>query len=149
MIIFSAHNMTGPIRHVSIKIDDLAELIFMKNKTNTKIELQLGGIRNNKDLFCFIVDLLCKGLVYMYANGGNQVILDNLTMQEFSLIALRMAAAGIKITLHVDNNNHNVAPCVFMGDDFDSLPENQPLEEYQFKIVTPIRMYTMMFELIH
>ena len=42
--------------HIDVEVDELSDFIFLKNTNDAIIELELGGIENNKDLFCFLLD---------------------------------------------------------------------------------------------
>ena len=83
---------------VDMHVNDLAEFMFTKNKSNALIELSLGGIENNKDLFFFCLDLFCKGLVILHGTE-NKVDLDSITMEQFGDIKNKMelASGGYKI----------------------------------------------------
>lgn len=135
----------GPTRHVELEVDDLAEFIFIRNKTNTKIELEIqNGIKNNKDLFCFIIDLLCKGLIYLFG-VDNKVEIDDLSLDDFALVSARMQAVGIKIHMDVVPNIDHLPPKVTTNADF--LPDNLVVREYQFQITSAFNIYKLSFEL--
>jgi hypothetical protein len=138
---------------VEMQIQDLAEFMFLRNVNNVSIELSLGGIESNKDLFYFLLDLFCKGLVLMFGNG-NSVDIDTLNEQNFMQIREKLLCAGLEVTL-------NMYPSDIEGDEFEATPasinlqeietaeENKPLNEYEFKVTNKYMIYVVSFNLIH
>lgn len=147
--------MSDIYRDVELEIDELANFMFKRNENNVVLELSLGGIENNKDLFYFILDLFCKGLVLMFGNGTNSVDVDTITYENFLSIKEKMACAGIQVNMeHYPNdiplNEENLSKKVVINtDEINNAAENKPLNEYVFKLCSLKNQYIISFSLVH
>lgn len=154
---------------VDMHVNDLAEFMFTKNKNNALIELSLGGIENNKDLFFFCLDLFCKGLVILYGTD-NKVDLDSITMEQFGDIKNKMELAGIQVNLELtalpENENTTIS---LIGDgtdgeepadiqeitnsvnltEIDQEYDHKQLNEYVFRLKMNKYIFLITFNLIH
>lgn len=136
-----------PTAVVEMEVDDLADFMFRKNKTDARLELELNGIEDAKDLFCFCVDLMCKGLVMTCAEPGQTTVdLDEVSMEQFVLLSRKMALGGIIVKLKVDSNDLNTPSMIDMGSKYKD-PNKYDLSDYEFTITTPKHIYTVGFEL--
>lgn len=144
----STHNdrVSENILYVDMEVDDFSTFLFTKNINNAIIELSLGGVENNKDLFMFLVDLVCKGLVLLFGEE-NRVELDNVTLEDFNMIRKKLACAGIHIDLLVEPNDGDI-PGINLYE-LDNIPDNSPLEHFRFKITSISFIYNIGFKLIH
>lgn len=144
--------MSSSILDVEMRVEDLAEFVFVKNTNDAKIEMSLGGIEDNKDLFYFCVDLFCKGLVLMFGKGG-KVDVDAVSIEQFKSLQSKMANAGIAATLEVyEEVGDGQAECVEKPpvnlSHIESMPGNMGLKEYNFMIRSPPMIYSVSFDLI-
>ena len=130
--------------HVNMHIDNFADFMFLKNTQDAIIDLSLGGIESSKDLFCFLVDLLCKGLVLLFGSNGS-VELESITENDFELVVKKMSNAGIKVMIEVKPNHTGRS----LGIVFDEQANFPKLEEYFMDIIANDRIYHIRFELIH
>ena len=135
--------------HVDMHVDDLATFMFTRNVNNAMIELSLGGIENNKDLFFFCLDLLCKGLVILYGKNG-RVDVENLTLDCFASIQKKMNLAGIRVKLLVESldNEYDESNAINL-DDINAQSDTDNLVEYVFKMKMDKIIYNIAFELVH
>jgi hypothetical protein len=133
--------------YVDMEVDDFAIFVFEKNINNALIDLSLGGVENNKDLFFFLVDLMCKGLVILFGNN-KKLELDTITSNDFGFIKSKLALAGIKIMLNVIENIENIPSNVNIRE-LDYYPDDIPLNEFTFKVTTMDLIYEITFELSH
>jgi len=133
--------------YVDMQIGDFAYFMFKENINNAIIELSLEGIENNKDLFFFFVDLLCKGLVLLYGKD-NRIELNLLTLDDFKIIKNKMILAGIQVNLNVEQNIELLLPSVNL-EDIESMPNNTDLNKFKFKIIGDEFIYKIDFNLIH
>lgn len=132
---------------VDMHINDLVELVFLKNVNNTKIELTLGGVENNKDLFCFCLDLFCKGLVLLFSEDGKRVFVEDMTHEQFELVRQKLACAGIKPYLDVSENMSDV---IFTNvKDIDCEEDNKPIDQYEFRLQNLTHLYKLKFSFEH
>lgn len=127
-----------------MEVDNLAEFMFFKNTNDTKIELELNGIENKKDLFCFFVDLLCKGLVLLFGING-KLDIDSLTIEQYKQVAKKMANASIFANVDVMDNAQKRPSGVYCSNE---LPDNLELKDYAFIITTNMRIYMILFEVL-
>ena len=147
--------MSEIYRDVELEIDELANFMFKRNENNVVLELSLGGIENNKDLFYFILDLFCKGLVLMFGNGTNNVDVDTITYENFLSIKEKMLCAGIQVNMeHYPNdialNEENLSKKVVINtDEINEADDNKPLNEYVFKLYSLKNQYIISFSLVH
>lgn len=132
---------------VDMEVDDLAKFMFLENINNAVIELSLGGVESNKDLFCFLVDLLCKGLVLSYG-FDNRVEIDNLTFQDFQKIQQKIGCAGIQVHLEVKENTEGDIAGVNMYE-IDRIDDNAPLYDFTLKLTSVNNIYHIKFSLSH
>ena len=84
-------------------LNNLTEYIFQKNFNNSKIHIDVDGIENIHDLFCFCFDLLCKGLILLYSKDGDQIDVENLTMDQFNIAKERLSFTGIQVFIETEN----------------------------------------------
>lgn len=156
--------MSKSFYEVDMHVDDLAEFLFLKNVNNVSVELSLGGIENNKDLFFFCLDLFCKGLVFLYGEGTKSVTIDKLTEKQFQYIQNKMLCAGIHVNLVVfpldieldvvdtEASTSQISQqnkCVLNVDELTRAPDSMPIKDYEFKLFNNDMMYVISFELIH
>ena len=147
--------MSEIYRDVELEIDELAHFMFKRNENNVVLELSLGGIENNKDLFYFILDLFCKGLVLMFGNGTNSVDVDTITYENFLSIKEKMLCAGIQINMEyypndIPLNNENISKrAIINTDEINEAEDDKPLNEYVFKLYSLKNQYIISFNLVH
>lgn len=151
--------MSAPLyRDVEMEVDDLAEFMFKRNTNNVVLDLSLGGIENNKELFFFILDLFCKGLVLLFGQDTKSVDVDTITYENFNEIREKMMCAGININMaHYpcdivleDGTSVEMSKRTLLNlDEINEAPDDKPLEEYQFKLLTLKNQYIISFNLVH
>jgi hypothetical protein len=134
---------------VEMKIDELAKFVYVANTSDARINIDLCGLEDAKDLFCFCVDLLCKGFVFICSETTTtkSINLDSITTEQFSKVAKKLGCTGILVQLVVKPNNDNLSPSVTMGDEFNSLTPPRLLKDYNFFITTTKRLYTINFDI--
>lgn len=139
---------------VNMGVGDLAEFMFVRNVNHAILDLALGGIENNKDLFCFILDLFCKGLVLMFGNETRSVNIEDITMDNFQLLKQKMLCAGINISLQVFpadlvSEDGQTQRAMLNLDEINASADNLPLEAYEFKVQNTQSTYVISFNLVH
>ncbi len=126
-----------------MNVDHFVEFMFLKNVNNYLIDLQLGGIEDTKDLFCFFVDLLCKGLVLLYGQNG-KIELEKIEEDQFQNVARKMMLAGIKTHLNIiPNESSKRLGLEFKDENYDTL------DEYEMNIIANDKIYNIRFSLIY
>jgi hypothetical protein len=149
---------------IEIEVEELARYIFLLNKNDSIIELSLGGIEDNKDLFYFCLDIFCKGLVLLFG-VDNRIIINDLSLEQFNVMKQKMLNAGVLVTLDII-----AAPEPKDNDDFQGncprdlptsalyprvnikhielLPNDLKLTDYKFEInLTPTLTYIIQFDI--
>jgi hypothetical protein len=134
-----------------MSIDDLAKYVFLKHDRSSKIDLNIqGSLETTKDLFCFCMDLLCKGLVLMFGEN-NRVNVESLSIEQFSAVNERLKLMGIECMLElipIDEplSIHEILERVQKIYDF---PNNLQLAEYVFEIASEKHIYKIKFNVFH
>lgn len=124
-------------------ITEFSEYMFLHNINNRKIQLNLEGIEDNKDLFLFFIDLFCKGLVLCYGQN-NSVDFDTLDLDKFAHIKTKMGNAGIIINLSIVDNPIFMATSINSAE-IDAQDCNKSISEYVFKIYKGNHTYNITF----
>lgn len=135
-----------------ITIHDLAKRIFL-GVDRQPVALVLEGTETTKDLFCFLVDLLRRGLAITYgrvAPDGTRVVVDlvSLTPEEFDVVRQRLRTAGIDVLVDVYDNDaaepsgHDLAQVVA------TMPDDLDLDRYRVRLVARTRVYDVRFRAI-
>lgn len=125
-----------------IYIDDLADYMFVKNKNNI-ISLTLPLLQSKKDLFYFLFDLFCKGLVILFGNN-NRVSIENLTINDFDKIKEKMSYAGIDIFLIIIHIQSSTFSMNFK--DLENSPSNLNLKDYEVSMTIGNNLYKISFD---
>jgi hypothetical protein len=135
---------------VEMKIDDLAKFVYIENVNNARIDLNIHGLQDVKDLFCFCIDMMCKGLVHICSKTTKAVSidLDSITNEQFSNVANKLSCTGIIVKLVVESNDTGMAPSVTMGDEFNDVSPPLLLKDYSFFITTIKNMYIINFDIL-
>lgn len=148
-----------------IEVNELARFLYTDNNQDAVIELSLGGIEDNKDLFYFCLDLFCKGLVMLFGDN-NKLVINNITTEQFESIKRKMGNAGIqvdlavltfdrKIDIHDDDGLPEDLPASALYPninikDIELLPNSLSLTDYKFEInLSPTLTYQITFNLFH
>jgi hypothetical protein len=137
--------------NMTIEIEALAKIMFIDNINDAQIELSLGGIESNKDLFYFCLDLFCKGLVLLFGSN-NRVELDKLSIEQFEVVRKKMGNAGVdvKLKLYQDIREEEEKERVSVNiSNIENLDDNLDIKEYAFVVHTPSLVYNINFELFH
>jgi hypothetical protein len=137
------------ILDVEMEVEDFADFMFVRNTDNKPIEVSMGGLENNKDMYYFCLDLFCKGLVMLFSKDGKSISVEELSQNDFNLVKTKMACAGINVHLEVaqtspeDFNNGSLTNLK----DIDMLEDNMSLENYKFVLNTIPYKYIISFSL--
>jgi hypothetical protein len=144
-----------------IDVQDLANFIFVENKNNLNVIIEISSIKSNQELFFFLFDLLCKGLVLVYGeNDSNQVCLNHLTIEQFEFMKTKFKNAHIKLNIVI--YDHATAILLDLLDEnykkrnlikesiskLESMETNEPLKDYIFNILIEDNLFCINFEVI-
>lgn len=148
---------------MDLHVDDLAPFVFVQNPPGRRFSLCLEGIESGKDLFFFVLDLFCKGLVLLYGQGGRAVDLTSLDAGMFARAAGCMACGGITVRLASEPEEGSgaevppragLSPSDVLGAHINvtqlaSMPDNAALEDYVFRIRVGPVIHCISFLLRH
>lgn len=137
------------ILDVEMEVEDFADFMFIKNVDNKPLEVSMGGLENNKDMYCFCLDLFCKGLVLMFSKDGKSVSIEDLTFDDFQLAKRKMACAGINVSLDILPSSFDDIKSGHLTNlkDIDEQNDNLPLEDYKFILHTLPYKYIVSFSI--
>ena len=119
---------------MDIHVDDLATYVFLKNPIGRTFSLSLDGLETTKDLFFFMLDLFCKGLVLLYGKDSKTVDLTTIDNDKFLAVSSALFCAGIITHLEMvpdfeegDQAKVNMPQLMEMDD-------NDELNKFVFKV---------------
>ena len=137
------------VREASIGIDQLAEFVFVGNVRNARLQLNVPGIQGTRDLFYFLVDLLCKGLVLMFGANG-RIMLDELTQEQFDQASARLLLSGVRchVQLGAPEPPQNRPPVSTMMMHPPDPTDSAPIETYKLRLATPLLTAVIWFSLV-
>lgn len=137
---------------MQVGIDDLAQYVFVRHDPKYRIDLTVvRGIETSKDLFCFCLDLMCKGLVLMFGAEDNKVVVENLRREQFDMVNARLKLMGIECKLDVQPLDAQVSiqerlrrlgAIYHMADDL-------PLADYALELVSNQAVFKISFNIFH
>jgi hypothetical protein len=85
-------------QHMRINVDELANFIFIKNSENKEIYLNIQSLKTTKELFFFLFDIFCKGIVLLFGKN-NKMKLNNLEPDQFDKIKEKLKYAHINLIM--------------------------------------------------
>lgn len=136
---------------MDLPADYVPHLIFKHNVHNRPIDLTIPDLTSSKDLFMYLVDLLCKGLVCLYGraeNGKSVLMLDDLTLEQLEVVKQKLACAGISLHIQIKPKENPHTPCCINLPELNAFPETlTDLNVFRLVIVSIQFMYEVRFEL--
>jgi hypothetical protein len=140
--------------HLALSVDYLADLVFRQNPHDRGLELCLPELHGPADLFFFLLDLFCKGLVLLYGArdagrpGRMRLPLETLDAEQLAHVQKKLGNAGIQALCRVGPNARglptgasNMAALVAMAE----AGAAQSLEQYGFWLVEGDRVLEIAF----
>lgn len=140
---------------MNIPADFVPIVLFKHNPNNVPVSIVYPTLSCSKELFFFLLDILCKGLVYLYGKSDVSertcsTYLDDLTKDQILEIALKLQCAGI--SLNVDFSE----PVIQEGADANAssnmqailaMDDNLPIDKYKLTLNSKESTYTLSFSL--
>lgn len=126
-----------------IDVKHLARFLFLEND-GRPCSLSFDGIEDARDLFCFCLELLTKGMALLYGDATGCVRLSQLSNQQFETVCTKLACAGIRCIWDVHESSPSEDDAPMHGEArledgqedhvmrLVSLPPGLPFEEYVF-----------------
>jgi hypothetical protein len=137
---------------MQVGIDDLAQYVFVKHNPKYRIDLTVvKGLETSKDLFCFCLDLLCKGLVLLFGAEDNRVVVENLTRDQFDAVNERLRLMGIECKLDVQPIEAplSIQERVRRLGEIYHMANDLPLADYVLELVSNQAIFKISFNVFH
>jgi|688.fasta_scaffold472443_2 hypothetical protein len=146
---------------MQVETDQLAKFIFLDNKSEKLVNIEIDGVKNNRDMFMFCTELLYKGIQYLYDHDKSGIDIDGLTDEQFKHIQKRLLLTGIEVVLRcevlplqqenpiismkrVPSKQHMVENPIVLGH-----CSSTPLDHHHLVISTEKAVYDISFKLVH
>lgn len=129
----------------------MAHYIFVDHDARFAVDLSVvKGIETTKDLYCFCLDLLCKGLVILFGTE-NRVVVEDLSKDQFQEVNDRLKLLGIECMLDIIRIEEDVPMPERLKRMVSvyNMPDNLPLEDYKLELVSSKAIFQVSFHLFH
>jgi hypothetical protein len=93
--------------HKQVDYKQLLDFIYTENN-NKRCFLQTPQLNNTKELFCFCLDLFCKGILICHGNETKSVNLEELTLDQMKLVIDKLSMTGIMTIIEIQQLNKEV-----------------------------------------
>jgi hypothetical protein len=147
--------------HANIDVSEVANYIF-KTNNDKEILLNVNSIKTSRDLFFFLFDIFCKGLVILYGEN-NKMKLNDLQPYQFDEMKDKLKYAHIRLNMEMyDKNTAVILDLLPDNDGFDErsiikksiddillMTENEELNKYTFKLYMNEYLFCINFDIIH
>ena len=144
--------------HHNITMTQLSSYIFLKNRFNKKIVIDIKkGLSNTNDLFHLCLDLFCKGIVLMHGYDG-KIELNNLTIDDLSVVVTKLENANIRTNINIQNVNEMIEKSIINTSDprdiitcslnYTQSCTSENLDDYEFRLIIDDNLYLISFEII-
>lgn len=146
---------------MNIDVTEVAKYIFKIN-TDKEIFLNVNSIKTSRDLFFFLFDIFCKGLIILYGED-NKMRLNDLHPEQFEVIKDKLKYAHIKLNMEMydkdtailldllpDDDSYDEKKIIQKSiDDIMLMTENEELSSYIFKLYMNDNLFCINFDVIH
>lgn len=148
----------------NIDINELAAFIFTKNVEEQKVLLHINSLKTTKQLFFLLFDLFCKGLILLYGNNSNRLLLNKLEMSQFEELKRKLKCAHINLILTLydadtaklldmipdSSGEHHESTIIRSSlDRILKMDDNDDLTEYQFHLYMNDTLFCINFDIMH
>lgn len=135
---------------MNIPADFVPIVLFKHNPNNLPVSIIYPTLSSSKELFFFLLDILCKGLVYLYGRSDVSertcsTYLDDLTKDQIFEVALKLKCAGI--ILNVDFSEPTQASISSNMQAILAMDANLPIDKYKLTLNSKELTYTLSFTL--
>jgi hypothetical protein len=146
---------------LNIDVSEVAKYIFEIND-DKEIYLNVKSIKTTRDLFFFLFDIFCKGIIILYGEN-NKMKLNDLQPTQFDEIKHKLKFAHIKLNMEMfdkqtavlidlipegdESNEKNIIQKSI--DDIMLMNDNEELNTYVFKLFMNENLFCINFDIIH
>ena len=137
----------------NVDFEQLVDYIFFKNNTRKKILIETSDLHNSKDIFCFCLDLFCKGLVLCHGDANRRVEVESLQVEQLQDVIDKLSYTGIMTIVQISTKenmeNINTPHDMLLKsvNEIQSFKDNDSLDKYNFKLQVKDQVYIIRFEL--
>ena len=144
--------------HHNITMTELSSYIFIKNRFNKKIIIDIKkGLKNTNDLFHLCLDLFCKGIILMHGCDG-KIELNSLTLDDLFAVVNKLENANIHTHINIKNVNDMIEKNIINTSDprnmithslnYTQNCTSENLDDYEFQLIIDDNLYLISFEII-
>jgi hypothetical protein len=143
---------TKYVNNKTINYRELIEHIYINNDEKRFI-LQTPTLENNKELYCFCLDLFCKGLITLYGNTQGSVEVNKLSMDDIQIVIDKLSYGGIMTVIQIEKS---VDECSDIPEHevlkesmalLHAYADNAPLCDFRFRLKVNTIIYVIKFEI--
>lgn len=127
----------------SIAHAHLPAFVFLQNTEHRAIHLDLAQVGSLRDIFYFLLHLLCKGMILMFGQN-NSISIEDLDVDKLYELNSKLRCIGIKLhvtTIDLDEPR--------LGVFYDTPEHGQRLEDFKLIMYSRTQHHTLWFEPIH
>jgi hypothetical protein len=144
---------------LDIHFDDLAQFVFCGNAALQRhFAMSIDGIETTKDLFFFLLDLFCKGIVLLHGSPEDRTVdVTQLNSEQLGRVIHCMSLGGIAVSLKTshlqdqfqdENQRHqNQVLTGINMPELVALPDDAQLSDFVFKLRVDGIEYAIKFAL--
>lgn len=138
-----------------INVNDLARYIFIKNRFDKEMILNIkNGINNTNDLYHLILDLFLKGILLLHGID-NKFELNTITFEQITLVVKKLHNAKIytcietKILTDEIRNIENIHQHIIRESlEISQHMDSNELDNYKFNIILNDMLYVIYFDIL-
>ena len=150
------------VSYLNINVNELANYIFKIN-TDKELFLNINSLKTKKELFFFLFDIFCKGIILMYGEN-NKMKLNNLELHQFEEIKTKLKYAHIGMNLIIYDkktaqildlippNDQEIKEKNIIQNSIDNivkLPDDEDLKNYIFNLYMNDTLFCINFDILH
>lgn len=152
----------GGVACVNINVNELANYIFKIN-TEKELFININCLKTKKELFFFLFDIFCKGIILMYGEN-NRMKLNNLELHQFEEIKQKLKYAHIHLNLIIyDKDTAQLLDLLPASEDdirekniiqssidkIVAMNDNDNLTDYIFHLYMNDTLFCINFDILH
>lgn len=150
------------VSNMSIDVNDLANFIFKVND-DKELFLNVKSLKTKKDLFFFLFDIFCKGIILLYGKD-NKMKLNSLELHQFEEIKQKLRFAHIQLNLitydketakvleYLPDNDDDIQEKNIIQGSIDKIMEmddNDDLSKYIFHLYMNDTLFCINFDILY
>lgn len=150
------------VSYLNINVNELANYIFKIN-TDKELYININSLKTKKELFFFLFDIFCKGIILMYGKN-NKMKLNNLELYQFEEIKTKLKYAHISLNLIIyDKETAQILDLIPLNDqeikekniiqnsidNIVKMSDNENLKNYIFHLYMNDNLFCINFDILH